>query len=107
MRYPESPYVEERDGCLYVAGSRVSLDSIVVNFQEGMSPSEISQAFPTVSLAKVFGVLAYYLDYESLISEYLHDAERSFEQAPRLSLTHPELFARLERGRARLKNPSA
>ena len=106
MKYPASPYVEERNGGLYVAGSRVSLDSIVVNFRRGMSPDEIAQGFPTVPLAKVFGVLAYYLDHEQLIAEYLQQAGAEFERAPRLSDTHPEMYARLERGRTGLKKQS-
>jgi len=106
MQYPASPYVEERNGGLYVADSRVSLDSIVVNFRRGMSPDEIAQGFPNVPLAKVFGVLAYYLDNEQLIAEYLREAEAEFRKAPQLSETHPELYARIERGRAGLKKQS-
>jgi hypothetical protein len=31
-------YVEERDGGYYVAGTRISLDSVVYSFNEGSSP---------------------------------------------------------------------
>ena len=33
-------YVEERNGGLYVAGTRVSLDSIVQCFNDGFPPSQ-------------------------------------------------------------------
>ena len=46
-------YVERRDGGYYVAGSRVSLASIVCQFQEGASPETIRENFPTLSLEQV------------------------------------------------------
>ena len=39
-------YVEKRDGGYYVAGTRVSLDSVVGEFRKGRSPEGILQAFP-------------------------------------------------------------
>ena len=41
MAYPVSPYIEARYGGLYVAGTRVSLDSVVIRFQQGASPEKI------------------------------------------------------------------
>lgn len=38
-------YVEERNGGLYVAGTRVSLDSVVQSFNEGMSAETIVEEF--------------------------------------------------------------
>ena len=37
-------YVEERDGGLYLAGTRVSLDSVVQCFNESLSPESILSA---------------------------------------------------------------
>ena len=97
MAYPVSSYIEERNGGLYVAGSGVSLDSVVIRFQEGASPDKIVQSFPTLKLSQVFGVLAYHLENETIINDYIAEGEREFEQsAVPLSQTNPELFARLE-----------
>jgi len=41
VAYPVSPYIEARYGGLYVAGTRVSLDSVVIRFQQGASPETI------------------------------------------------------------------
>jgi uncharacterized protein (DUF433 family) len=41
VAYPVSPYIEARYGGLYVAGTRVSLDSVVIRFQQGASPEKI------------------------------------------------------------------
>ena len=100
MEYPASPYIEERDGGLYVAGSRVSLDTVVIHFQEGESPEMIVQSFSTLKLAPVYGAIAYYLENETTINEYIAENERAFLRlVPPLSQSNPELFARLEAAR--------
>ncbi len=100
MACPASPYIEERNGGLYVAGARVSLDSVVIRFQEGASPEKIVQSFPTLKLARVYGAIAYYLENEEAIKEYLAKSERELERSvPPLSQTNPDLFARLEAAR--------
>jgi len=53
-------YVEQRDGNYYVAGTRVSLDSLVHAFRRGESPETISQNFDTLDLEEVYGAIAYY-----------------------------------------------
>ena len=100
MAYPVSPYIEERDGGLYVAGTRVSLDSVVIRFQQGASPEKIVQSFPTLKLSQVYGAIAYYLENEKTIGEYIEEGERELERSRvPLSQTNPELFARLEAAR--------
>jgi len=34
-------YVEQRDGCYYLIGTRIALDSIVLAFRDGESPETI------------------------------------------------------------------
>ena len=103
MAYPASPYIEERNGGLYVAGSRVSLDSVVIHFQEGASPERIAQSFPTLKLSQVYGAIAYYLENEDAVKDYLAEVEREFQRAvPPLSQTNPELFARLQAARQKM-----
>ena len=97
-------YVEERNGGLYIAGTRVSLDSVLINFRQGASPEKIVQAFGTLKLSQVYGAIAYYLENEETINGYLVEGERFLESAPRLSQTNPELFARLEAARQQLSS---
>jgi uncharacterized protein (DUF433 family) len=104
MAFPVSPYIEERNGGLYVAGTRVSLDSILINFREGASPEKIVQAFSTLKLSQVYGAIAYYLENDETINGYLAEGQRFFESAPRLSQTNPELFARMAAARQQLSS---
>jgi len=103
MAYPASPYIEERNGGLYVEGSRISLDSVVIRFQEGASPERIVQSFPAMKLAQVYGAIAYYLENQQMINEYIAEGQRELERTvPPLSQSNPELFARLEAARAKM-----
>ena len=47
-------YVEQRDVGYRVAGTRVSLDSIVYAFLAGQTAESIAQSFPILSLEQVF-----------------------------------------------------
>ena len=102
MAHPASPYVEERDGGLYISGARISLDSVVIHFQEGASPEKIADSFPTLRLWKVYGAIAYYLEHEQTVKEYLaRQRERDLANPP-LSQTNPELFTRLQEARKQM-----
>ena len=99
--FPVSPYIEERDGALKIAaGTHVSLSSVVISFQDGQSPESIVQSFPTLTLAQVYGAIAYYLENEHTIDDSIAQVQREFEQSvPPLSQTNPELFTRLQAAR--------
>jgi uncharacterized protein (DUF433 family) len=64
-------YIEERDGSYYVAGTRISLDSIVHAFRRGESPETICQNFELLRLEEVYGAIAYYLADRANIDAYL------------------------------------
>jgi uncharacterized protein (DUF433 family) len=56
-------YVEERDGGYYIAGTRISLDSIVHAFQDGESPEGILRSFPMAGpLVRIYGAITFYLE---------------------------------------------
>ena len=72
-------YVEQIDDAYRVAGTRVSLDSIVYCFWNGDSPESIAQSFPVLTLEQVFGAIAYYLDHQDDIDEYIKLGEVDYE----------------------------
>lgn len=103
MEFPVSPYIDECDGALRLAGTRLSLDSVIIRFQEGASPEKIVHSFPTLKLSQVYGAIAYYLDNEKVINEYIAEGQREVERSiPPLSQTNPRLFARLHAARRQL-----
>jgi uncharacterized protein (DUF433 family) len=72
-------YVEQRDGGYYVAGTRVSLDSIVYAFLEGQTAESIAQAFSALTLEQAYGAITFYLAHRPEVDQYLEGARRDFE----------------------------
>jgi uncharacterized protein (DUF433 family) len=100
----DKTYVEQRDGGYYVAGGRVSLDSLVYAFRRGASPETIRRSFPVLTLEQVYGAITFYLAHEQEIDAYLEEVERGAEAQgaemnARARAARPELFERLERAR--------
>jgi len=59
------------EGGWRVAGSRVSLDSIVHAYWEGRLPEAIAADFPSLSIEQVHGAIAFYLGHREEIDAYL------------------------------------
>jgi uncharacterized protein (DUF433 family) len=75
----EQTYVEHREGVYWVAGTRVSLDSIVYAFLDGHTADSIQQSFPALTLEQVYGAITYYLANRETIEVYLRAQEAAFE----------------------------
>jgi uncharacterized protein (DUF433 family) len=58
-------------GTWRIAGTRVSLDSVIYSFWEGATPEEICQDFPSLSLPQVYEAIAYYLKQRDKVDAYL------------------------------------
>jgi uncharacterized protein (DUF433 family) len=72
-------YVKKRDTGYWVSGKRVSLDSIVYRFLEGLSPESIAtECFPVLTLEEVYGAIAYYLAHRTEVDAYLQEADKEY-----------------------------
>src|SRR5437899_8674727 len=92
-------YVEQRKGGFYVAGTRVSLDSVVYEFRRGASPESILRAFPLIgSLERVYGAITYYLHREEA-DAYLIEKEKLWEEMRAQQSLPPGLKERIEQAR--------
>lgn len=65
------PIQEDGDGVLRVGDTRVTLDVLVEAFDEGATPEEIVQQYPTVQLADVYSVVAHLLRHRPEVDAYL------------------------------------
>jgi uncharacterized protein (DUF433 family) len=66
----------------WIAGTRVSLESVVRVFREGRSPETIAaECFPTLSLEQVYGAITYYLGHREEVDAYLAEAETAYERS--------------------------
>ena len=60
------------DGVVRVGGTRVTLDTVVMAFKEGATAEEIVYQYPSLDLADVYAVIAYYLQRRPEVEAYLH-----------------------------------
>ena len=73
-------YVEVRDEGWYVRDSRVSLDSLIYAFYDGLSPEAIvRECFPTLRLEQVYGAIAAYLANRAVLDAYLRTSKSKAE----------------------------
>jgi len=99
-------YVENVEGTYRVAGSRVSLDSIVYGFREGLSPEAIAENFPPLTLEQVYGAIAFYLASQPVLDQYLREGETLSEGLQLESRRrNADLITRLQRARHEIQIP--
>jgi uncharacterized protein (DUF433 family) len=97
-------YIEQRDGSYYIAGTRVSLDSIVHAFRRGESPESICQNFEILSLEDVNGAITYYLANRPDIDNYLTRQNENWAEGRRTAEPLPaSLRERLMRVREEIQ----
>jgi uncharacterized protein (DUF433 family) len=92
-------YVQLRDGNIYVGPSRVTIDSVVINWKNGQTPEQIHDDFPTVPLAHIYAAIAYYLEHLDEIDAWIREGKELWRQGWEESQrTHADWLAR-NRGR--------
>jgi uncharacterized protein (DUF433 family) len=83
------------DGTIRITGSRVTLDSVVHQFQQGATAEQIQEDFPSLTLRDIYGVIAYYLQHTTMVEDYLRT------QAQAATQTRREIEAGQETGELR------
>lgn len=74
------------DGTIRIGDTRVSLESVVHHYQQGATAEEIVLRFPALRLADVHSCLAYYLNHQEKVHEYMtRQRERADELRERIA----------------------
>ena len=90
-------YVTQTEGVYRIAGSRVSLDSVVYDFLNGLSPESIVDNFATLTLEQVYGAITYYLAHRTEVDAYLQRNRAKFDVLRQQArAAHPRLYQKLE-----------
>ncbi|MFB2919785.1 DUF433 domain-containing protein [Aerosakkonema funiforme] len=98
-------YVEYRSGGYWIAGERISLDSIVYAFRNGLPAESIVQSFPLLKLEQVYGAIAFYLANRAEIDTYLLEEEAEFDAMPQpLQNDNPALYHKLISAKVKREN---
>jgi uncharacterized protein (DUF433 family) len=79
----EAPPLAEREGILYVGGTRVTLSSVLHAYKDGATAEDINRKFPTLALADIYAVIAYYLRNREDVDAYLEQRRIESEEIQR------------------------
>lgn len=97
-------YVEQRGGGYWIAGKRISLDSVVYAFRRGAAPESILRSYPLLTLEEVYGAITFYLGYQPEIDQYLAENEAKYErQRQQERAADPEFYKKFDEARSRLR----
>lgn len=87
-------YVEQREGSYYVAGTRISLDSVIYPFKSGASPEAILRSFPSIgSLERVYGAITFYLANTEAMEAYMCQQAQLSQQLAAIQTPFPDTLA--------------
>ena len=70
------PLKTDAHGVVRVSETRVTLDTVVYEFEQGSTAEEIAYQFDVLNLADVYAVIAYYLRHQDEVKAYLQEQER-------------------------------
>lgn len=73
------PLTSDKDGVMRVGSSRVTLDTLVAAFREGMSAEGIVEQYPSLELGEVYSVIGYVIRHAQEVDDYLAGRQRHGE----------------------------
>lgn len=89
-------YVDYRNEAYWIEETRISLDSVVYAFRDGLDPESIVKSFPLLTLEQVYGAIAFYLANREEVDNYLSEEEAAFDRMPQtLHTDAPSLYNKL------------
>jgi uncharacterized protein (DUF433 family) len=98
--HADLPPLRVDEGVVRVGQGRISLDLVVEQYENGMTPEDMVRAYDTLQLADVHAVIAYYLRHREQVQAYLQRREEEAEglrekiEAERPRVGREELLAR-------------
>ncbi len=66
---------KDSDGFIHVNAHRIGLEHLVYEYNQGLSPEMLSSEFPSLSLALVHKLIAFYLENRSEVDRYISGCE--------------------------------
>ncbi len=96
-----TPLFEDRDGAIRLTGSRIPLDTVVYEFNQGATAEQIQDSFPSLSLRSIYGAIAFYLEHQSEVDDYLRRREEEASELRSKIESRPEIAEFRERLRHR------
>ena len=82
---------QDAGGFIHVTGHRIGLQDLVYYYDEGYSPEALLDVFPTLSLALVHKLIAFYLENQMDVKAYVATCEAEMERQRALAPRGPDV----------------
>lgn len=76
---PSLPLRIDESGVIRVGRTRILLETVLIAFQQGYPPEEITMNFPVLTLEDVYTIVTYYLHNREVLDAYLETLEHEAE----------------------------
>jgi uncharacterized protein (DUF433 family) len=74
------PLTANEHGDIRVTGTRIGLEHIVEDYNDGKSPEEMAIAYPSLKLIDVYAVVSYYLHNKTEVDAYVEEQYRRADE---------------------------
>ncbi len=93
-------------GEIFLVGHRVTLYHVIKEYRQGHSAATLASAYPTLSLALVHKVLAFYLENQPEVEQYMEETRAEIECQAAMPARGPSLVDLKHRLEANSVRPS-
>jgi uncharacterized protein (DUF433 family) len=104
MQLPEF-LTEQPSGSVRLTGHRIALEHFVYFYNQGYAPEMILGQFPSLPLAVIHKVIAYYLEHQPEVDSYVAGRESEISKQRTVAGASPDL-AELRRRVSQLSVPA-
>ncbi len=80
-----APLETNVDGVVQVGKTRVTLDTVVTAFKQGMTAEEIVYRYPSLKLADVYSNIAFYLNHQQEVETYLQQRQKQAQEVRQMN----------------------
>jgi uncharacterized protein (DUF433 family) len=68
-----APLQVDEEGTIRIGSTRITLDVLLGDYRRGMSPKQIAEQLDSLTVADVYGALAYYHRHKDELDAYLQE----------------------------------
>jgi uncharacterized protein (DUF433 family) len=80
-----APLEINADGVVRVGKSRVTLDTVIAVFKQGLTAEEIVYRYPSLKLADIYATIAFYLNHQQEVEVYLQQRQQQAQEIRRMN----------------------
>lgn len=80
-----APLATNADGVVQVGKTRVTLDTVVAVFKQGVTAEEIVYRYPSLKLADVYATIGFYLNHQQEVEAYLQHRQKQAQEVRKMN----------------------